>query len=166
MKKILFSALTFFVLFSSLGTSLPVPGATPGSAAFGFEKVYESIALTFTGDEKKEMKKMRFAQERLAEAEKLASQNRSERAVKALQLYRKQVSDVKDEEARRNLSETGMQKIQELNDTLQDKGFSDIVDSMTRQAQQMKGSEGNVSEEASSPRGTGFMATGRVVQRN
>lgn len=69
---------------------LPEPGTTPGSMMFGLERAQESISLALTfNKEKKVQKRIRMAQERLAEARKLSEANDSVNSAKAVEMHSK-----------------------------------------------------------------------------
>lgn len=113
------TALMFFTATAHGGSheGLPEPGATPGSMMFGLERAQESVSLALTFNKKKKaQKKLNFAQKRLSEAKKLAEDNESERAGKAMEMYQEQfrsaqeTADQLPEEAKRELGE-------DLNDT-------------------------------------------------
>ena len=69
-------------------SNLPEPGTTPASPFFGLEQAQESISMALTFDkEKKAQKRLKIAQERLAEAKKLSDNNDTENAEKAVGLH-------------------------------------------------------------------------------
>lgn len=96
-------ALTAIVLLAATATahadhsseSLPEATHKPGSVMFGLERAMESVdlALTFS-QEKKVRKKLKYAEERLIEANQLAEENESKRAEKAVRMYSRQMKEV------------------------------------------------------------------------
>lgn len=75
--------------------ALPEATHKPGSVMFGMEQAMESIDLALTFDREKKVKKqLKHAEERLAEANQLAKQNKSDRAEKAIKIYSRQMEDI------------------------------------------------------------------------
>ncbi|HCP08809.1 MAG TPA: hypothetical protein DIT25_03370 [Candidatus Moranbacteria bacterium] len=100
MKKIqsILLALVFVFGFVGIvgaqeGQALPDPGITPDSPFYFLDKWGKGISLAFTfGTEAKAKKQLIIAQERLAEAEQMEEEGKTEAAEKAVEQYGKMVS--------------------------------------------------------------------------
>lgn len=166
MKKTLAPLLILLVIgFGAAAQGLPEAGATPGSAAFSLERMYESTVMMFTSEEDKPAKRALFAEERLSEAKKLASKNRTERAGKALDIYRDHLNKIEDEELVRNTTSRAMATLEEIEQSLpaqKSNGLNKAIKSI----KEMSSSSDQAENASENSQGAGFMATGRVVQRN
>jgi len=70
------------------------PGLTPDSPVYFLDDFWKSVRLTFAFNaERKADLRLRFAEEKLAEAEKMAQENKEEHVERALQRYEEQVED-------------------------------------------------------------------------
>ncbi len=109
MKK---SLTTLSILFISLTFVVPVQvsastnaGIKPNSFFYFFDTTFEKVGLFFTFDsEKKARKALEYADERLAEAEESANDNKPKAVEKAMKGYKKEISfatekskEIKDE---------------------------------------------------------------------
>src|SRR3989344_6318586 len=69
------------------------PGVKPGSLFYFFDTTFEKIGLFFTfSPEKKARKALEYADERLAEAEAVANENKPEAVATAMTNYKENVS--------------------------------------------------------------------------
>lgn len=146
MKKLAAVAAVLLMLGGAAAQSnLPDPGVTPDSVFFGLDRAYEAITLFLAPGDAKADKKLAFAEERLAEAKKLSDSNKSQAAEKAMNLYYSQVESAENSSSK-------------MAETFRDRHES-VLDSIeSRTGQENSGNSGGP--------GAGFMATGRVVQRN
>lgn len=144
MKKLAAVAAVLLMLGGAAAQSsnLPDPGITPDSIFFGLDRAYESLSLALaSGDAKAEIR-LKFAEERLAEAQKLSDSNRSKAADKSLGMYYSQMDKAENSSSSKA------------------ENFRDRHESV------LSGLEKRTGQADSGNPGAGFMATGRVVQRN
>lgn len=110
---VLGSLLFTSVAYASDGKS-PSPGITPDSPWYVFDKIGKSLGMAFTfGAEAKAKKSLKYADERLAEAQKMASENKTAALEKAIADFEKYIgmlqeklADIKEQAASDNLSES------------------------------------------------------------
>ena len=147
---------------SAHGGEIPEAGTTPGSFFFAVEEIQESVSLIFTADKDKHDKKLQFAEERLTEAKKLGSENHSERALKALEMYNDEISEIEKErpELVNESSDEHLEVLEGLSDMLPESAHKNIQKSMKM--------SGHAEESSHSTSGNekqhhGFMDTGSVV---
>lgn len=166
MKKAILAGLVVIMTGTAVSHSggLPEAGSTPGSMMFALEEVQESVSLMFTPDEEKPQKKIDFAEERLSEALKLAEKNRSERASKAMDMYKEDMESLKREspEIVNETSEHHMEILENLKRSLPESAHGGIQKAMDIPNQKESGTQKG-SEEADVE---GFVATGRVLSSN
>ncbi len=81
-----------------MDTTLPDPGITPDSPIYGLDKAVEGLELAFTfGEENKARVHYKFAKERLAEAEKMAVEDKPELAEEVMGDYEKELTETESE---------------------------------------------------------------------
>ncbi|MFB6144144.1 MAG: DUF5667 domain-containing protein [Candidatus Nanohaloarchaea archaeon] len=163
----------------SAHAELAKPTTLPGSATYGLDQAMESISLALTfGEAKKAKKRLKFAEERLAEAAKLASQNRSQKAGKALRSYSRQMENVeqatselpgeKQAEISEHINATREKRTAVLEKVMQkvpDQALQGI-----RTALDIPAPPGKPQQDSQESEDTGFSpgytATGRVIKTN
>lgn len=189
MKYAVLTAAAIFMAASATAhtghAELAEPSSLPGSATYGLDRAMESIslALTFSKANKAE-KRLNIAEERLAEARKLAREDRPEEAEKAVKGYSKQMEKV--DGIRKDLPE---EKEKELGDHINSTRdmhravLKSVMDKVPEQARSgirtALGSRGPVDIPAPPAGGDnpeagkdedvsyqGFVATGKVTPRN
>jgi len=82
-------------------SDLPQPGLAPGNWLYGVERSWENMTLFFAGSAASQ-KQIEYAEERVAEAEKLASKEEGQNVSQALEEYERHVK-----EAAKNASQAG-----------------------------------------------------------
>jgi hypothetical protein len=100
-------------LFTGAGSAQPQgimnPGQAPGDALYGLDRATESIELAFArtvgGEERAAKVRANHAEERLAEAQKLADQNRTERVGDLMNQYNRNMEEVMNASQRMNDTE-------------------------------------------------------------
>ncbi len=159
-------------------TELPEVGATPGSMTYKLERAQESLSLALTFDEKRKTeKKLRFARKRLAEAKELGERNDSEKSVRAMEEYRKNIEEVEDsmeklpQEERdrmredldrtRSSAETVLTGLQERLPEQAMKGLEAAPEN--KEAEKVGNRPEGTGKDESAPVRKGFVATGKVV---
>lgn len=120
--------------------TLPDAGTTPSSPFFGLERAQETVSLALTfNKQKKAEKRLHMAEERLAEAEKLADRNSSRGMEKALRMHARAMENAErslnglPEEKRANLSQQrnntrgkSLSVLQDLKDRLPESAMKGI----------------------------------------
>jgi len=119
MKKTILvsSLLVALMLFSGIALAatddLPNPGITPDSPFYFLDGWGESISMFFAfSHEAKAEKKLAFAEEKLAEAKKMAEEGKTDAADVAEKKYEKDIDDATTE-AKLTGNENALQRIQE-----------------------------------------------------
>lgn len=93
-------------------SDLPDPGTAPGDILYGLEKAQESVSLALTFDrEAKAEKRLKFAEERLAESRHLMESGDNQSAERAAERYSELVQRVNDT-AQQTENEELQQKLQ------------------------------------------------------
>lgn len=102
-SSIFFSSLLLitFLLFGGVANAaedeLPDPGILPGNPFYFLDTVFEGLGTIFTfGDQAKAERFLGLAEERLAEANELAEQGKSNRAEKATEKYTQRLAKALD----------------------------------------------------------------------
>lgn len=123
--SILFLAVIFVTPVSVSANSVN-PGIKPGSIFYFFDTAFEKINLFFTfNSEKKVEKALEYADERLAEAEAVANENKPESVEKVMENYQEKISlatekskEIKDEEKAKELLSTISENTSKHQETL------------------------------------------------
>ncbi len=101
-KKILVTSLVLTLLFAGIVSAqevndLPEAGITPDSPWYFLDSLSEKISLTFTfNQEKKIAKELRYAEERLAEVQKMVQNQKNQKLDVGLQNYEKLMNKVQE----------------------------------------------------------------------
>lgn len=94
MTLLLVVALTPAAMGQENATDLPDAGTTPDSAMYGLERAMERINLALTfGNANKAEKQLRYAEERVAEAQAVVAKGRPEAAQRALDTHAELVGE-------------------------------------------------------------------------
>ncbi len=113
-KLFLASVLTIALVMPLFVYAAPSAGIKPGNLLYFFDITFEHISLFFTfSNEKKAIKALSYADERLAEVEAVANENKPEAVATAMANYQENVSlataeskEIKDKEKAQNLLST------------------------------------------------------------
>ncbi len=113
MAGILLVSMLFSGIAYAQDGELPSPGTTPDSPFYFFDKMGKSLGMAFAfGNEAKARKSLRYAEERLAEAQQMASANKTaalERAIAEFEKYiarlQEKLAAIKEGVASGNISE-------------------------------------------------------------
>lgn len=150
---------------------LPEPGIMPDSTFFAFEKARESISLFLTLDQKeKTEKQIYYAEKRLAAAEKLMGQNKTEAAAYASELYMNEMNEVRSSAER--LPEDDRADVEKRIDSSvsSNTDFLEVLSHSIpeRSVEDFKGSADRIPESTTreAGRGTGYVATSTIVTDN
>lgn len=111
MKKLAITAA--LVLFVSAGAAQPEsimkPGSTPGNLLYGLDRASESVEVRFAGivggQERAAKVRANHAEERLAEAQQLADQNRTEDIERLMNDYNRNMNAVRNASVQLNDTE-------------------------------------------------------------
>lgn len=174
MRKIsLIVALAIFIplVLGQSTAELPEPGKTPGDLLYGLEKAQESISLAITFDREAKMeKKLRFADERLAESRHLAQKGDNQSAAKAAQRYSDIIEEVnatavetENEDVQRQISqhlENRQEVLNDLREKLPEQTQNGIENAISRMPENTSNSSDR--PDRGPPRSStgGFMVTG------
>lgn len=157
------------VLGQPADSGLPEPGTAPGDMLYGLEKAQESISLALTFDsETKAEKKLRYADERLAESRHLMESGENQSAARAANRYSELIEQVNttaqesgSEELQRQVREhieTRQDVLSSLQEKLPEEAVSGLENAISQRPENVSGRP-NQSGESQKSAG-GFVVTG------